>query len=120
MAALLWVSINWQNALFMILYIDNQLRIWLHFKTIHSQVGNKKREEIMGKVIQMDRNNFSPRLSQSKPLHQHSTRDHAYFYETRYHIYHLGAMHWEKKVQEIERQQHEAMMNDVAGIFNDL
>ena len=74
----------------------------------------------MGKVIQMDRNNFSPRLSQSKPLHQHSTRDHAYFYETMYHIYHLGAMHWEKKVQEIERQQHEAMMNDVAGVFNDL
>ena len=67
----------------------------------------------MGKVIQMDRDSFSPKLTQSKPLH-------AYFYETRYHIYHLGAMHWQKKVDEIERQQHQAMMDDVACVFNDL
>ena len=42
------------------------------------------------------------------------------FYETKYHIYHLGIMHWEKRKHEMDKQRHQAMLQDTESMFDDL
>ena len=74
----------------------------------------------MAKTFTLDVNNIKQGYAKSNLVHQHESRSHAYFYETKYHIYHLGIMHWEKRKHEMDKQRHQAMLQDTESMFDDL